>query len=100
MITPGDVLPILMHRSEVTSLKEAAFRAGKSEKTLKGWCRQFGIGRQSSNGAPVEVSAPALEMVLHGDSAALELLRAGDRHHPRVKRYFDHLGISLEDLPL
>jgi hypothetical protein len=90
--------PILMHRSEVTSLKEAAYRTGKSEKTLKSWCRQFGIGRQSSSGAPIEISAPALEMVLHGDTSALELLRDGDRHHPRVKRYFDHLGIPIEDL--
>lgn len=29
----------------------------------------------------------------HGDVVALELLRGGKRGHPRVSRYFDHLGI-------
>lgn len=88
-----------MHPAEVTSLKEAAFRSGKSVRTVAGWCRKYGIGRQSSDSAPFEISAPALEMVLHGDMAALELLRDGDRQHPRVKRYFDHLGMPLEDVP-
>jgi hypothetical protein len=59
------------------------------------WCKEFGIGRQAKPGAPLDISAPALEMVIHGDVAALELLREGKRIHPRVKRYFDHLGICL-----
>lgn len=91
--------PILMFKSEVTSLKEAAHRTGKSVRTIQRWCARFGIGRQSGDSAPMEVSAIALEMVMHGDSAALDLLRAGDRQHPRVKRYYDHLGILLEDGP-
>jgi hypothetical protein len=32
-------------------------------------------------------------MVLHRDMTALALLRRGDREHPRVRRYFEHLGL-------
>ncbi|MGO6898748.1 hypothetical protein ACCT15_35630 [Rhizobium ruizarguesonis] len=87
--------PILMHRSDIITLKEAVHRTGKSDRTLRSWCKLFGISRQASSGAPIEISAPALEMVMHGDMEALELLRRGDRHHPRVRRFFEHLGLSL-----
>ncbi len=100
MTSPSnDTPPILMLKSEITSLKEAAHRTGKSVRTIQRWCARFGIGRQSGNGAPMEVSDIALEMVMHGDEVALDLLRAGDRRHPRVKRYYDHLGILIEDGP-
>ncbi|WP_392711123.1 hypothetical protein [Rhizobium ruizarguesonis] len=85
--------PILMRPDEIINLKTAVHRTGRDEKTLRGWCREFGIGRQSKPGAPLDISAPALEMVIHGDVAALELLREGKRMHPRVRRYFDHLGV-------
>ena len=88
--------PILMRRSDVISLKEAVYRTGKSDKTIRNWCKEFCIARQSSPSAPVEISAPALEMVIHGDIEALELLRRGERLHPRVKRFFDHLGLADE----
>lgn len=86
--------PILMNRADIITLKEAIYRTGKSDKTLRTWCRLFGISRQTHTGAPIEISAPALEMVMHGDMEALELLRGGNRHHPRVRRFFDHLGLS------
>lgn len=87
-------LPILMRKCDIIGLKLAVHRSGKSGRTIRNWCRVHGIGRQSSPGAPLEVSAPALEMVLHGDMEALELLRGGNRDHLRVRHYFDHLGIA------
>ncbi|MFF0947458.1 hypothetical protein ACFYE9_07250 [Rhizobium leguminosarum] len=86
--------PILMQRSDIITLKEAVHRTGKTDRTLRTWCKLFGISRQTNSGAPIEISAPALEMVMHGDMEALELLRSGHRHHPRVRRFFDHLGLS------
>lgn len=85
--------PILMRADDIIALKTAVHRTGKSEKTIRGWCKTFGIGTQACAGGPLEISAPALEMVRHGDVVALELLREGKRDHPRVSRYFDHLGI-------
>lgn len=87
--------PILMRRDEVVNLKTAVHVTGRSEKTIRIWCRQFRIGVQSSPGAPLEISAPALEMVRHGDLVALELLRQGRRDHARVKRIFEHIGIPV-----
>lgn len=91
----NDLPPILMRRSEVISMKEAVYRTGKSEKTIRTWCRDLRIARQSSHNAPIEISAPALEMAMHGDTEALELLREGRRDHPRVKRVFEFLGLAL-----
>ncbi|WP_244427736.1 hypothetical protein [Sinorhizobium fredii] len=85
--------PILMRRDDIICLKQACHLTARTEKTIRGWCKQYGIGSQPCPGAPLEISAPALEMVRRGDIAALELLREGRRDHPRVKRYFDHLGI-------
>lgn len=87
--------PILMRRDEVINLKTAVHVTGRSERTIRGWCKEFGIGVQSSLGAPLEISAPALEMVRHGDLSALNLLRSGERLHWRVRRYFDHLGLPI-----
>lgn len=89
---PG-LAPILMRRDEAINLKNAVHLTGRSEKTIRIWCHEFGIGVQSCPGAPLEISAPALEMVRHGDMVALELLREGKREHPRVRRIFEHLGI-------
>lgn len=85
--------PILMRKDEIINLKTAVYVTGRSEKTIRHWCKEFGIGVQPCPGAPLEISAPALEMVRHGDVAALELLREGKRDHPRVRRIFEHLGL-------
>lgn len=87
-------LPILMHPGEIIGIKHAAHHAGRSVKTLRRWCHEYGIGRQPGGGGPLQVSAPALEMLLAEDFAALELLRAGRRDLPEVQRYFAHLGIA------
>ncbi|GLR60284.1 hypothetical protein GCM10007919_50120 [Rhizobium indigoferae] len=89
----GEPWPILMRPDEVINLKTAVHRARRDEKTVRGWYREFGIGRQAKPGAPLDISAPALEMVIHGDVIALELLREGRRSDPRVSRYFDFLGL-------
>lgn len=88
-------LPILMERGDIIYMKQAEDRAGRDFKTIKIWIEKHGIGRHSCWAAPYEISAPALEMVMSGDLIALELLREGNRSHPRVKRYFDHLGIMV-----
>ncbi|NML73077.1 hypothetical protein HHL25_02950 [Rhizobium sp. S-51] len=87
--------PILMRRDEVINLKSAVHLTGRSEKTIRNWCHEFGIGVQACPGAPLEISAPALEMLRHGDLVALDLLRHGRRDHDRVRRYFDHLGLPI-----
>ena len=85
--------PILMRPDEIINLKEAAHRARRTEKVAAKLCKEFRIFRQALPGSPLEISAPALEMVLHADHEALSLLRIGRRDHPRVRIYFDHLGL-------
>ena len=89
--------PILGPQIEWIRLKEALAYTGRSDRTLRSWCRDYGIGRQSSKGAPIEISLPALELVMAGDFEALEYLRAGNRSHPRVLRVLLYLGLA--DLP-
>lgn len=91
----GTLWPILMKPDEVICLAEAVHRLGRTDKVTREICKEFGICRQVRPGSPIEVSAPALEMVKHGDISALELFREGRREHPRVARYFDFLGISV-----
>lgn len=86
-------LPVLMRRDEIITLKRAAHHAGRSAKTIRRWCQEHGIARQSSSSAPLEISLLALEMLLHGDLEALEMLRAGQRSAAEVRRYVDHLGL-------
>lgn len=95
MMTNYEPWPILMKGDEVINLKTAAYRANKSPKTIRNWCKAFGIGSQSFSGSPIEISAPGLEMVRRGDLIALELLRDGKRNDPRVVRYFEHLGLPI-----
>lgn len=93
--TNATLWPVLMRKDEVINLKAAVYHTGRDEKTIRGWCKEFGIGRQAKAGAPLDISAPALEMVMHGDAVALELLREGNRTDRRVARYFEHLGIAI-----
>ncbi|MBO0906533.1 hypothetical protein [Jiella sonneratiae] len=87
-------LPVLMRPDEIVDVKRAADHARKSDKTIRRWVAEFGIARQATQRAPLEISLPALEMVLHGDLAALEMLRAGQRSAPEVRRYMEFLGLS------
>ncbi|MBD8555444.1 hypothetical protein IFT84_13110 [Rhizobium sp. CFBP 8762] len=85
--------PILMRPDEAMPIKRAASHAGKHICTIRRWVEQYGIGRQSGKHATVEVTRIGLDMVLQGDFEALELLRAGERNHPDVVRYFDFAGL-------
>lgn len=85
---------ILMRPDEIINLKTAADYAKKDHSTIRRWCKRFGIARQAGRNSPLDISAVGLEMVLYADYEALELLRAGERNHPDVVRYFDHLGIA------
>lgn len=82
-----------MRPDEIIRINEAAHRAAVCPRTIRRWNRQHGIGRQSAPGAPLQISAVALEMVMDGDHATLELLRSGDRSHPDVRRYIDRIGV-------
>ncbi|EAQ35751.1 hypothetical protein NB311A_05023 [Nitrobacter sp. Nb-311A] len=97
-LLPLDILPpapILVENDDVIVLKNAVRLVARNERTIRRWCHRYGIARQAGPAAPLEISAPALVMVAHGDIVALELLRSGDREHPRVRRYFDHVGMSV-----
>jgi hypothetical protein len=72
---------------EVMTVAEAAAHAGKTTKTIRRWCDEFGISRQMRKNSPVHVSRIALDMVIHGDWPALERLKAGDRAHRLVTFY-------------
>lgn len=72
---------------EVMTIAEASAHAGKSTKTIRRWCEQFGIARQVRKNSPLQVSRIALDMVIHGDWPALERLKAGDRGHRLIGFY-------------
>lgn len=94
--TLSQLKPVLMLASDVITVQRAAFRARRTEKTIRIWCREYGIARQSGKWSPLEISAPALEMVMHGDFETLEILRNGNRTHESVVRYFQHLGLPIQ----
>lgn len=91
--TRADVWPVFIRKGEEIGMKKAEDMTGLSAKTIKRWCHEYGIGAHSCASAPWRISAPALMMVVHGDIRALELLRQGQRDHPRVARFFDELGL-------
>lgn len=88
------VRPLLFGIEEAIPLKAAANIAGKTDETIRRWCVKYGIGRQAGPNAPIEVSIIGLMMVIHGEFDTLELLRAGDRQHPAVKRFLNFVGLA------
>ncbi|WP_210209619.1 hypothetical protein [Aureimonas flava] len=87
------VLPVLMRPEEIIDLKEAVYRTGKNEKTIRRWCKEDGIGRRTSPGAPWEISAVALEAKRYGDVEALEELRVNSGRTANSARYRAMLGM-------
>jgi Helix-turn-helix domain len=77
---------------EAIPLKEAAARAGRSESTIKNWCRDHHIGRRV--GGVWMVSRVALSMFLDGDRKALIAYLSGERSSDRVKPYFDRFRVQ------
>jgi hypothetical protein len=75
---------------EAISVQVAARKAGKSPRTIRLWGEEHGIGRRIAGGS-WKISRVALQMLLDGDRAALDLYQAGNRRHPRVVAYFERL---------
>ncbi|WP_246191284.1 hypothetical protein [Aureimonas leprariae] len=88
------VVPVLMRDAEVIDIKEAMFRIGRSDKTIRRWCKEDGIGRRTGPCAPWQISAIALEAKRYGDKAAIDDLRQGAFSSPRVVRYAEQLGLN------
>ncbi|WP_051429700.1 hypothetical protein [Mesorhizobium loti] len=82
-----------MRRDEICSVSQAAYIAKRTEKTIRGWVKRYGIGRQATKGAPIEISRVALLMVLQGELETLEILRNGYRSHPDVLRFIREVGV-------
>lgn len=80
-------VPVGMIGSEIIRIEAAEFYADVCDKTIRKWVKQDGIGRQSSENAPLQISLPALLMRVDGQMETLERLRIGDRDHPSVVFY-------------
>jgi hypothetical protein len=76
--SPGGALPLLtlvpFADEERISIGEAAAIAGKSERMMRYWCVEHGIGRRIAGGVWA-VSKVALAMLLDGDIEALAAYR-------------------------
>ena len=89
------------HAAEGLTLKQAVDVAGKSERTLRNWCVEHGIGRRVAGGTWV-VSKVALAMLLDGDIDSLICYRDhGVRaSYEPVAKFYKRLDLGdLLDLP-
>ncbi len=77
-LPPGGMPPLCtlvpFADEERISIGEAAAIAGKSERTLRNWCVDHGVGRRVAGGVWA-VSKVALAMLLDGDLEALAAYR-------------------------
>lgn len=86
MINPP---PLIFHPSDaVLCVKEATHIASLSDRAVRRLCREHRIAQQVGPSASIKIHAAAFLMLIHGDEAALELLRGGERNHASVARYF------------
>lgn len=90
--------PPMMLRDEILTIQQAARVVNRSEKTVREWNDEHGIGQQSGPGAPIEISWIALLMVAAGDFETLEKFRNDDRRSWQVVRYFRVFGFSGADV--
>jgi hypothetical protein len=72
--------------SEAIRIAKAATLAGKSDRTIRNWCRERHIGRRIAG--QWAVSVVALDMLLAGDQDSLEAYLAGDRSSATVVSYY------------
>jgi hypothetical protein len=80
---------------ERLSIGEAATIAGRSERTIRNWCVEHGIGRRIAGGNWA-VSKVALQMLLDGDHLALVSYRdhgARGTYEP-VAKYYHRCGLA------
>jgi len=79
---------------ETIGLNVAARMAGRTERTIRNWCEQFGIGRKMPGGTWA-VSKVALVMLIEGDRRTLGFYQDGARRsHERVAGYYHRLGLG------
>ena len=86
------LMPILVRRYEEIDVKAAMTLTGWSDRTIRRAFNKYRLGAKADRNSPLRISEPALMMLKHGDHEALDLLRAGEREHPSVARYFRELG--------
>ena len=80
-------------KREAVSLPIAAEIASKSERTVRNWCVEFGIGRRI--GGHWAVSRVALAMHLDGNEDALAAYHDGARgQYGPVAEYYRRLGLG------
>ena len=81
--------------AEGLTIGEAATIAGRSERTVRTWCIEHGIGRRVAGG-PWVVSRIALQMLLDGDDEALAAYRDNGvrREWERVVSYYRRCGLA------
>jgi hypothetical protein len=87
-------------REEAMEVHLAAIETGKTERTIRNWCRDHGIGRRNLAGGPWSVSRVALAMFLDGNANALSAYLMGKRQSGLVRPYYERAGLGhLLDLP-
>jgi hypothetical protein len=79
--------------AEAIRITKAATLAGKSERTIRNWCRERHIGRRIAG--QWAVSVVALDMLLAGDDEGLNAYLAGDRSSARIVSYYTARSIPL-----
>jgi hypothetical protein len=79
--------------AEAIRITKAATLAGKSERTIRNWCRERHVGRRI--GGHWAVSIVALDMLLAGDDEGLDAYLAGDRSSARVLSYYRARNIPI-----
>lgn len=86
-IVRGRKVPVPMLGSEIIRIDSACWYAEVCDRTIRGWAKKHGIGRQAGKSGTLKISLPALLMVVDDQLETLERLRAGDRDHPAVEFY-------------
>jgi N-terminal domain of oxidoreductase len=88
---PRTLIPF--DKREAVSLPITAEIASKSERTVRNWCVEFGLGRRI--GGHWAVSRVALQMHLDGNKDALAAYHDGARGHCElVAKYYRRLGLG------
>jgi hypothetical protein len=78
---------------ECLTVGQAATLTGKSQRTIRNWCAQHGIGRRI--GGAWAVSKVALQMVLEDDLDVLSAYHDGARaQYEPVASYYRRLGLG------
>ena len=91
--------PLYDEREFHLTVKAAAAKASKPERTVYFWCKKYRIGVQ--RGPKLwEVSEPALLMLAQGDLPTLIKWQLGDRESASVASYYARAGLlkALADI--